>query len=93
MKVNDFSLLLQDVIIQDPAQVQKLARKLGKTYASLVREANPYDGGAKLGADTLLKIMELSHDVRPLQYMAEQFGMTLVKADAPSTGGGQHAAR
>ena len=88
MKVNDFSLLLQDVIIQDPAQVQKLARKLGKTYASLVREANPYDGGAKLGADTLL-----NHDVRPLQYMAEQFGMTLVKADAPSTGGGQHAAR
>jgi choline kinase len=93
MKVNDFSLLLQDVVIQDPAQVQKLARKLGKTYATLVREANPYDGGAKLGADTLLKIMELSRDVRPLQYMAEQFGMTLVKDEGTSVRAGQHAAR
>jgi hypothetical protein len=69
------------------------ARKLGKTYATLVREANPYDGGAKLGADTLLKIMELSRDVRPLQYMAEQFGMTLVKDEGTSVRAGQHAAR
>ena len=93
MKVNDFSLLLQDVVIQNPAQVQKLARALGKTYATLVREANPYDAGAKLGADTLLKIMELNRDVRPLQFMSEQFGLTLLTAEDTPLSDGQHVVR
>lgn len=82
MRVNDFSLLIQDVVIQDPVQVQKLARQIGKSYTTLVREANPYDTGAKLGAETLLRIMEVSLDVRPLAYMADQFGMKLMKLEA-----------
>lgn len=84
MRVNDFSLLIQEVVIQDPVQVQKLARQIGKNYTTLVREANPYDTGAKLGAETLLKIMEVSMDVRPLAYMAKQFGMKLMKLEAGS---------
>ena len=79
MTISEFSLLIQDVVISKPAQVQKLARRVGKTYSALVREANPYDSGAKLGAETLMRIMEVSHDIRPLAYMAQRMGMELRK--------------
>ena len=79
MTIREFSLLIQDVVISKPAQVQKLARRVGKTYSALVREANPYDSGAKLGAETLMRIMEVSHDMRPLMYMAKKLGVELRK--------------
>ena len=79
MTISEFSLLIQDVIIKEPVQVQKLARGVGKTYSALVHEANPYDSGAKLGAETLLRIMEVSRDMRPLMYMAKKLGVELRK--------------
>lgn len=79
MIISEFSLLIQDVVISKPTQVQKLARRVGKTYSALVREANPYDPGAKLGAETLMRIMEVSQDMRPLMYMAKKLGVELRK--------------
>ncbi len=79
--VSEFSLLLQDVVLRGPAQVQNLARRIGKKYSTLVREVNPYDTGAKLGVDTLMDIMEVSRDMRPLVYMAAQLGCELHKAE------------
>ena len=73
-----FSLLIQDVVIHDPALIRQLARRTGKTYSTLLREANPYDAGAKLGVDTLLRIMQETGDIRPLEFMAECLGVSLV---------------
>ena len=77
MELRDFSMLIQDVVISAPCGVQTLAHDVGKSYPALMREANPYDRGAKLGVDTLLHIMMVSRDVRPLEYMARQMGMRL----------------
>lgn len=93
MEASRFSLLIQEVVIRDPASVRQLARRTGKTYATLLREADPGDAGAKLGVDTLLRIMQETGDVRPLQYMAECMDMTLEpRTDAEAAvSGGRHA--
>ena len=46
---------------------------------------NPYDTGAKLGAETLLQIMLQTGDTKPLEYMAGKLGYSLVssRAEAP----------
>ena len=67
--------------LQDPAVLADAAR-----YPALMREVNPYDRGAKLGADTLLRIMEVSRDVRPLEYMARLMGMRLERAQGKPSG-------
>ena len=94
MAISRFSLLIQDVVIHDPEAIRKLARLAGKTYSTLLREVNPYDNGAKLGVDTLMRIMEATGDVRPLQYMAESLGSSLERVSQGDAGisGGQHAA-
>lgn len=86
MVLRDFSFLVQDVVISAPCGIQMLARQVGKTYPALMREVNPYDRGAKLGADTLLRIMEVSRDVRPLEYMARLMGMRLERAQGKPSG-------
>jgi hypothetical protein len=63
----------------DPASLHKMARNAGKKCSTLIREANPYDSGAKMSSDTLLKVMESSGDVRPLIYMARKMGLELRK--------------
>jgi hypothetical protein len=47
-----------------------------------MREINPFDASAKLGAETLLEIMKVTHDIRPLQYMASEMGYALDGANA-----------
>ena len=79
MIVDEFSLLIQEVVMADPASLHKMARSAGKKCSTLIREANPYDCGAKMSADTLLKVMESSGDVRPLIYMARKMGLKLRK--------------
>lgn len=76
---NEFSLLIQDVVMNDLSGINKMARSAGKKCSTLIREANPYDSGAKMSADTLLKVMEISRDIRPLAYMAQKMGLELRK--------------
>ena len=76
---NEFSLLIQDVVMNDLSGSNKMARSAGKKCSTLIREANPYDSGAKMSADTLLKVMEISRDIRPLAYMAQKMGLELRK--------------
>ena len=77
--MEEFSLLIHKVITHDHDTVQKLARRLGKRCSTLLREADPHDARAKMGADTLFAFMEVSHDVRPLAYMAGKLGLELRK--------------
>lgn len=86
MLFHDFSMLVQDVVISAPCGVQMLARRVGKTYPALMREVNPYDKGAKLGADTLLNIMLVSRDIRPLEYMAQLMGLRLERLPGKEEG-------
>ena len=82
--VSEFSLLVQEMVKEDPSRVHVLARRCGKSCSTLLREVDPYDAGAKLGADTLLGLMEASGDVRPLIYMAHQMGMELCRKAEPA---------
>ena len=79
MVTEEFSLLIQDVVVSDPENLQKVARVTGKKCVALIREADPKNRRAKLGIETLMVVMEISRDVRPLVYMARQMGFELVR--------------
>ena len=54
--------------------IRDRAKSIGKPYSTLLREVNPYDTGAKLGAETLLQIMTQTGDLKPLEFMASSLG-------------------
>ena len=52
----------------------------GDVYTILTNKAdevNPFDDGAKLGAETLVDIMRVTGNIQPLEHIAEQFGYEL----------------
>ena len=55
---------------------------LEKRYPTLLRELNPTDDGAKLGATELFLLMHYFDDIRPLEDWADRLGYKLVKKDA-----------
>ncbi len=55
-------------------QSKQVAESIGKPYPTMMRELNPYDQSAKLGADTLLDIMRVTKDISALEYMAAELG-------------------
>ncbi|WP_320171411.1 phage regulatory CII family protein [Maridesulfovibrio sp.] len=63
---------IQDLVMNGPVPLEELADKLGKTVKTLVREVNPDDKKAKLGAETLVEIMRITGGVEPLRLMAEE---------------------
>ncbi|NDV18944.1 amino acid-binding protein [Pseudodesulfovibrio sp. JC047] len=69
--------VVQDCILDSGIQAKVVAQKINKPYSTLMREINPFDVSAKLGAETLLDIMKVTHDVRPLKYMAVEMGYNL----------------
>ena len=79
METDVLSLLIQHVVGKDPSKIAKLAACAGKRCPALLREADPHNKRAKMGIETLLAIMEASQDVRPLEYLARQMGLELVK--------------
>lgn len=61
------------------ARLSKLvAQKLGKPYPTMMRELNPFDSNAKLGAETLLDIMLITKNVQALEFMADKLGYKIV---------------
>ncbi|MBG0789509.1 MAG: amino acid-binding protein [Desulfovibrionaceae bacterium] len=74
--------VVQDCILDSGIQAKDVAEKIQKPYSTLMREINPFDVSAKLGAETLLEIMKVTHDIRPLQFMATEMGLTLNKGSA-----------
>lgn len=83
--VSELSTLIHKLVLDNPVPAKDLAKAIGKPYSTLLREVNPYDTGAKLGAETLLQIMLQTGDTKPLEYMAGKLGYSLVAArnDAP----------
>ncbi|CCH49979.1 phage regulatory CII family protein [Pseudodesulfovibrio piezophilus] len=69
--------VVQDCILDSGIQAKVVAEKINKPYSTLMREINPFDASAKLGAETLLEIMKVTDDIRPLQFMAMEMGYDL----------------
>lgn len=76
--VSELSTLIHNLVLDNAVPAKDLARAIGKPYSTLLREVNPYDTGAKLGADTLLNIMAYTGNVKPLEYMANKMGLNLI---------------
>lgn len=55
-------------------QSKRIAESIGKPYPTMMRELNPYDQSAKLGAETLLEIMRVTRNVAALEFMARELG-------------------
>ena len=75
--VSELSSLIHNLVLDNPVPAKDLAKAIGKPYSTLLREVNPYDTGAKLGAETLLQIMIQTGDTKPLEYMASKLGYAL----------------
>ncbi|MDC0336004.1 amino acid-binding protein [Pseudodesulfovibrio sp.] len=74
--------VVQDCILDSGIQAKVVADKINKPYSTLMREINPFDASAKLGAETLLEIMKVTDDIRPLKFMATEMGYNLDGANA-----------
>lgn len=73
--------MTHDAVLSGRVPTKGLARQLGKPYSTLMRELNPFDTHAKLGADTLFDIMRLTGEVDVLRHMAREMGFDLVRAE------------
>lgn len=69
---------VQAMVISGRMDAREIARAVGKPYSTLMRELNPWDSGAKLGADTLLAIIKITGDTSPLEVMAQELGCVLL---------------
>ena len=47
---NDLISSIHDLVLESPLGAKAIAQAVGKPYSTLLREVNPYDTGAKLGA-------------------------------------------
>lgn len=86
---SDLIKVVHTVVLENELPAKALADEIGKPYSTLLREINPYDRGAKLGAETLLEIMHRTRDVTPLQYMADLLGYEMVPKQAGAGDTGQ----
>ena len=84
--VSEFASILHELVLDNPVPAKDLAKSIGKPYSTLLREVNPYDTGAKLGAETPLQIMTQTGDLKPLEFMASSLGYELAprKGEKPA---------
>lgn len=70
--------IVRDMVFNSGVPAKAIAAELQKSYPTFLRELNPDDDGAKLGADTLKTIMETCGNVTPLRHLAMQLGYRLM---------------
>jgi hypothetical protein len=70
--------IVQDTVLEGVMPAKVVAARIGKPYSTLLREINPFDEGAKIGAETMLEIMKVTGDVRALEHIASELGLKLV---------------
>ncbi len=70
--------VFQETLFQSGHTANEIAQGIRKPYSTLMRECNPYDKGAKLGALTLFEIMSFTKNVEPLREMAHLMGYELM---------------
>jgi hypothetical protein len=78
---------MQDLVLEGHIPAKEVSRVIKKPYSTLLRELNPFDAHAKLGAETMFEIVKATHNISVLEFMARELGYTLRPVD------GQHSAR
>ncbi len=73
---------VHELVLESPLGAKSIAEAVGKPYSTLLREVNPYDAGAKLGAETLLSIMKITGNATPLKLMAIEMGYALTPSQS-----------
>ena len=68
---------VHELVLESGLGAKNIAAAVGKPYSTLLREVNPYDEGAKLGAETLVDIMKVTGIILPLEHIAEELGYEL----------------
>ncbi len=68
---------VHELVLESGLGAKNIAAAVGKPYSTLLREVNPYDEGAKLGAETLVDIMKVTGNILPLEHIAEELGYEL----------------
>ncbi|WP_419786936.1 phage regulatory CII family protein [Pseudodesulfovibrio sp.] len=69
---------MQDVVLEGRISAKEVCREIKKPYSTLLRELNPFDDHAKLGAETMFEIVKATHNVSVLEFMARELGYTLM---------------
>lgn len=78
---DSFLELIHEMVLTSDEPAKAVAEKLDKNYTTFMREVNPFDDGAKLGASMLLPLMVVCGSARPLEYLASRLGFRLVPLD------------
>ncbi len=73
---------MQDVVLEGRVSAKEVCREIKKPYSTLLRELNPFDTHAKLGAETMFEIVKATHNVSILEFMARELGYTLMPVDS-----------
>lgn len=68
---------MQDVVLEGRIPAKEVCTQIRKPYSTLLRELNPFDNHAKLGAETMFDIVKTTRNVAVLEFMAEELGYTL----------------
>lgn len=79
----ELSKLIHALILKGPIPAKILAEQIGKPYSTLLREANPHDGGAKLDVETFIRIIKATGDMSLMEYIARELGLELVSKGRP----------
>jgi hypothetical protein len=74
---------VQDMVLEGRIPAKLVCRKIKKPYSTLLRELNPFDSHAKLGAETMFEIVKATHNVSVLEFMARELGYTLMPLEKP----------
>jgi len=72
---------MQDVVLEGRIPAKDVSREIKKPYSTLLRELNPFDSHAKLGAETMFEIVRVTHNVAILEFMAREMGFTLMPVE------------
>lgn len=70
--------LIQILVMENKFSAKDLAKYVNKPYSTLIRESNPHDSGAKMGVETLFKLMKVTGNIEPLKWMAHELGYAIV---------------
>ncbi|MFH1914748.1 MAG: phage regulatory CII family protein [Pseudomonadota bacterium] len=85
---------VQDVVLEGRIPAKLVCKKIKKPYSTLLRELNPFDVHAKLGAETMFEIVKTTRNVSVLEFMARELGYTLMPMETarPESGAKASAA-
>lgn len=76
---------MQDVVLEGRISAKEVCREIKKPYSTLLRELNPFDTHAKLGAETMFEIVKATRNVTVLEFMARELGYTLMPLESGRT--------